>query len=154
MPKLTDAAAHKRKSDPDKRIELHDGHGLYLVIQPSGAKSWAYRYRVDGKSCKLTLGTLLDPEAKPDADATGALPALSITEARQRASAAAVKVQRGIDPIDERKRKEAKIKSTVDAMLDKFVERYVKKEANLRSADQIESAFDRLVRPEIDDICI
>src|ERR1700682_3822211 len=103
MPKLTDAAAKKKKADPDKRIELHDGHGLYLVIQPSGAKSWAYRYRVDGKSRKLTLGTLLDPDAKPDADASGDLPAISITEARQKASAASVKVQRGADPIEERK---------------------------------------------------
>ena len=42
---LTDAAARKRKPDPDKRVEIHDGHGLYLVIQSSGAKSWAYRPR-------------------------------------------------------------------------------------------------------------
>ena len=58
MPRLTDAAAAKRKPS-DKRVEVHDGNGLYLVIQPSGAKSWAYRYRIDGKSRKLTLGTLL-----------------------------------------------------------------------------------------------
>ena len=38
MPRLTDAAAIKRKPS-DKRIEVHDGNGLYLVIQPSGAKS-------------------------------------------------------------------------------------------------------------------
>jgi integrase len=154
MPKLTDAAAHNKKPDPDKRIEIHDGNGLYLVIQPSGAKSWAYRYRIDGKSRKLTLGTLLNPDAKPDTDASGDLPALSVTEARQRASGASVKVQRGIDPIDERKRKEARSKSTVSAMLDNFVERYVKKEAKLRSADQIESAFERLVKPDIGDISI
>lgn len=146
MPKLTDAAAHKKKSDPDKRIELHDGNGLYLVIQPSGAKSWAYRYRVDGKSRKLTLGTLLDPDAKPDADAAGELPALSVTEARQRASAAAVKVQRGTDPIEERKRKESRAKNSVNAVLDTFVARHVK---NLRSGDQVERGFDVYVRPKI-----
>ena len=88
MPKLTDAAAHKKKADPNKRIELHDGNGLYLVVQPSGSKSWAYRYRIEGQSRKLTLGILLDPDAKPDTDAAGELPALSVTEARQRASAA------------------------------------------------------------------
>src|SRR5437868_3657135 len=108
MPKLTDAAADRKKADPDKRTELHDGNGLYLVIQPSGSKSWAYRYRTDGKSQKLTLGTLLNPDAKPDVDAAGELPALSVTEARQRASAAAVKVQRGIDPIQERKHKDSR----------------------------------------------
>jgi hypothetical protein len=78
--RLTDAAAHKRKPS-DKRVEIHDGNGLYFVIQPSGAKSWAYRYRVDGKSRKLTLGSF---------------PALGVAEARQSAAGAAVKVQRGV----------------------------------------------------------
>jgi len=146
MPKLTDAAAHKKKADPNKRIELHDGNGLYLVVQPSGSKSWAYRYRIEGQSRKLTLGILLDPDAKPDTDAAGELPALSVTEARQRASAAAVKVQRGLDPIDERKRKESRSKNTVNAILDTFVTRYVK---NLRSGDQVERGFDVYVRPRI-----
>lgn len=149
---LTDAAAHKRKPDPDKRIEIHDGNGLYLVIQPSGTKSWAYRYRVDGKSRKLTLGTLLEQGAKPEKDAEGELPALSVAEARQRASAAAVKMQRGIDPGTERKRKEAKVKKTVSHILDQFIERYAK--PNLRSADQYESTFDRLVKPDIGDYSI
>src|SRR5438445_5329232 len=152
MPKLTDAAAHKRKADPDKRVEIHDGNGLYLVIQPSGAKSWAYRYRMEGKSRKLTLGTLLEAGAKPEADAAGELPALSVTEARQRASAAAVKSQRGIDPATERKRKEAKTKKTVSHILDQFIERYAK--PNLRSAGQYESTFDRLVKPDIGDYSV
>jgi integrase len=146
MPRLTDAAAHKKKPNPDKRIELHDGNGLYLVIQPSGAKSWAYRYRVDGKSRKLTLGTLLNPGAKPAADASGDLPAISVTEARQKASAASVKVQRGADPIEERKRKESRAKNSVNSVLDTFVARHAK---NLRSGDQVERAFDVYVRPRI-----
>src|SRR5215472_17482233 len=108
--RLTDAAALKRKPT-DKRVEVHDGNGLYLVIQPSGAKSWAYRYRVDGKSRKLTLGTLLVGNAHEDAE--GELPALSVSEARQRASAAAVRVQRGGDPLFEKKRKEARANNTV-----------------------------------------
>jgi integrase len=152
MPKLTDAAAHKKKADPAKRLEIHDGNGLYLVIQPTGAKSWAYRYRADGKSRKLTLGTLLEAGSKPEADAAGELPALNIAEARQRASAAAVKAQRGLDPIEERKRKDAKVKKTVGHMLDEFIERYAK--PNLRSAGQYESTFDRLVKPDIGDYSI
>ena len=152
MPKLTDAAAHKRKADPDKRLEIHDGNGLYLVIQPSGAKSWAYRYRMEGKSRKLTLGTLLEAGAKPEADAAGELPALSVSEARQRASAAAVKSQRGVDPATEKKRKEAKTKKTVSHILDQFIERYAK--PNLRSAGQYEGTFDRLVKPDIGDYSI
>jgi integrase len=34
---------------------LPDGGGLYLVVQPSGAKSWAIRYRRHGRSEKLTV---------------------------------------------------------------------------------------------------
>jgi integrase len=130
MPRLTDAAAHKRKPT-DKRVEVHDGNGLYFVIQPTGAKSWAYRYRTDGKSRKLTLGTF---------------PALSIAEARQNAAAAAVKVQRGVDPIIEKKRSEARATSTVNAMLDAFVADHVEA---LRSGDQVKRGFDKYVRPRI-----
>jgi integrase len=143
MPRLTDAAALKRKPS-DTRIEIHDGNGLYLVIQPSGAKSWAYRYRVEGKSRKLTLGTLL--VGKADEDADGALPALSVSEARQRASAAAVRVQRGGDPVFEKKRKEARANNTVNALLDAFVADHV---SGLRSGDQIARAFNVYVRPRI-----
>jgi hypothetical protein len=37
-----------------RRREVPDGQlpGLYFVIQPSGATSWAFRYRVNGKSRK------------------------------------------------------------------------------------------------------
>jgi integrase len=141
--RLTDAAALKRKPT-DKRVEIHDGNGLYLVIQPSGAKSWAYRYRVDGKSRKLTLGTLLVGTAHEDAE--GELPALSVSEARQKASAAAVRVQRGGDPIFERKRKAARAKNTVNTLLDAFVADHV---SGLRSGDQVERAFNVYVRPRI-----
>jgi integrase len=127
---LTDAATRKLKPT-DARQEIHDGAGLYFVIQPTGVKSWAYRYRIRGKSRKLTLGSF---------------PALSLTEARQKAADAAVKVQRGDDPITERKRREARAKSSVNTMLDAFVADHV---SELRSGDQIERAFNKYVRPRI-----
>ena len=48
------------KADPTRRIEVPERllPGLYLVVQPSGAKSWAVRYRHSGKPCKFTLGTV------------------------------------------------------------------------------------------------
>lgn len=41
------------------RIEVPDGllPGFYLVVQSTGKKSWAVRYRRDGKTRKLTLGS-------------------------------------------------------------------------------------------------
>jgi integrase len=41
----------------ENRYEEPDGRGLFLVVQPSGSKSWAYRYRRPaGGFGKLTLG--------------------------------------------------------------------------------------------------
>ena len=40
------------------RQEIADAYmpGLYLIVQPSGARSWAIRYRLGGRSRKHTLG--------------------------------------------------------------------------------------------------
>ena len=34
--------------------------GLYLIVQPSGTRSWAFRYRHNGKTGKKTLGAVGD----------------------------------------------------------------------------------------------
>src|SRR5262245_28428856 len=55
---LTDAAVRKYAAT-SKRREIADARtaGLHLVIQPTGAKSWALRFRrPGGRSAKLTLG--------------------------------------------------------------------------------------------------
>ena len=48
----------------NKRVEVPAGPptGLYLVLQATGAKSWALRYRWHGLTRKLTLGSY--PEVK------------------------------------------------------------------------------------------
>ena len=45
------------KPNPDKRMEVPAGSpsGLYLVVHPSGKKSWAFRYRYRGRPKKLTF---------------------------------------------------------------------------------------------------
>jgi integrase len=57
MTKLTVKEIEALKPD-GRRREYADGsvRGLYFVVQPSGGKSWALRYRHDGRSRKLTLG--------------------------------------------------------------------------------------------------
>jgi integrase len=53
---LTDIGLRNLKPGPVRR-EVPDAgaRGLYVVIQPSGAKSFAVRYRFGGKSRKITL---------------------------------------------------------------------------------------------------
>src|SRR4051794_32711145 len=57
--RLTDAAIKKLKSAANRREIPDAGSGLRLIIQTSGAKSWAMRFRrPNGKPAKLTLGTV------------------------------------------------------------------------------------------------
>ena len=61
---LTAAAVAKLRSAKD-RLEIPDGGcpGLYLIIQPSGSKSWALRFRrPNGKPAKLVLGSVFDKD--------------------------------------------------------------------------------------------
>ena len=59
MATLLTHAAVKKYPPAGARVEIRDSlaQGLYLVIQPSGSKSWAMRFRrPDGSPGKLTLG--------------------------------------------------------------------------------------------------
>ena len=38
----------------------HDGAGLYLQIKPGGARSWIYRFRLNGRTRDMGLGALAD----------------------------------------------------------------------------------------------
>ena len=67
-----------------------DGNGLYLRVQKSGAKSWIFRFQLNGKRREMGLGTLADKSA-PDA--------------RSEAAQLAAQVRNGIDPIEDRKAK-------------------------------------------------
>jgi integrase len=80
---LTEAAVEKAKPAAGRR-EIPDGNGLYLVVQPSGQKSWAVRYRRDGKPRKLTL--------------TGTYPSIDLKTARSLAKSALREVAAGADP--------------------------------------------------------
>ena len=56
---LTDTAIRnaKRRARPFK---LADGEGMYLLIQPSGARYWRLKYRYAGKEKVLALGVYPD----------------------------------------------------------------------------------------------
>jgi integrase len=64
MPQLSDLTAGKIKPTRDDksgelvRKEYPDTAlpGLYLIVQPSGVKSWAFRTRVNRRPVKITLG--------------------------------------------------------------------------------------------------
>lgn len=156
MPRpLTALAVANAKPDPARRIEIADGAtpGLRLVIQPTGSKSWAFRYERTGrKPVKLTLGTAAGPGA------------MSLADARQRASEARRGMADGIDPAEARRAEraasearrlaeEAAVEAAlrqnedrVDVWLDRYVSRRV--DGRLKSAHEVKRLFDKEVRPQ------
>lgn len=66
-----------------------DGAGLYLLVKPSGSKSWVLRVQRDGKRRDVGLGSLA---------------ALGLSEAREKAAELRKHALNGRDPIAERDR--------------------------------------------------
>ena len=62
---LTDLQVKKTRAT-DKVQKLSDGGGLYLLVQPNGAKYWRLKYRYVGVEKVLALG------AYPDVSLSGA----------------------------------------------------------------------------------
>jgi integrase len=122
------------------RYEKPDGKGLFVVVQPTGKKSFAVRFRVHGKPKKLTL-----PKG------------LTLAEARHEAAAAILKVYRGSDPTAiKKKAKEADAKAaanTLKAICESYLEREGKKKdgERLRSLDWRRALLERLVYPVLGD---
>jgi len=66
----------------------HDGGGLYLQVSAAGAKSWIYRFMLDGRAREMGLGPLN---------------VISLAEARKRAAECRKSRLDGIDPIEARR---------------------------------------------------
>src|SRR5258708_3068393 len=125
--------------------------GFAVRVTAAGTRAFVWFHRVNGKPYLETLG-------RWDENAGGGT--LTVRDAIVRADKLAKDLKNGRrhDQRPERTRRlqeGARVAGeTVSGLLDKFVERYVRKEAKLRSADQIEATFDRLVKPKIGKIGI
>ena len=117
-----------------RRLEVPDGAvpGLYFVIQPSGATSWAFRYRLNGKSRKWTVG---------------GYPALSLKDARERA-------KKGLSQDDPAANKKANRRTALaqqsDDLIDKVARDYLAKYTKShrpRSVEEITRIVEREIIP-------
>jgi integrase len=124
------------KPDPNQRLELPDPalSGLYLVVQPSGAKSWALRYRYAGKPKKLTLGRW---------------PVMGLADARAAASNAIEAVDYGNDPSAAKKATKAARLETqlserdkIKTLVEKFGARHL---STLKSGETVKRELNRHV---------
>lgn len=104
MPKLT--ALTVKSAKPGRHA---DGEGLYLLVKPSGAKSWLLRIQVDGKRRDIGLGAVevgVRTAHKSD-DPTAEVSilrrkVLTLSEAREKAGLLRAAAKAGLDPVAER----------------------------------------------------
>ena len=85
--KLTDVAIRKAKPS-DKPLRLFDGNGIYLEVQPNGAKWWRHKFRFGGREKLLSLGVY---------------PEVTLVEARAKRAANRKLLESGVDPSMARK---------------------------------------------------
>ncbi len=115
------------------RREVPDGlvRGLYFVLQPSGAASWACRYRIGDRTRKYTIGSY---------------PAVDLKAARDLAKEALVKVVGGVDPHEAKKAlKVPPDRDLIERVVDQFVIRYAKPNTRATTAAETERSLKKEV---------
>src|SRR5215467_3730571 len=90
----------------------HDGGGLYLQVSAGGAKSWIYRFMLDGRAREMGLGPVN---------------IISLAEARKRAAECRKMRLDGIDPIEARRaqRGQRKFEAARTITFDKCAAAYI-----------------------------
>ena len=95
---LTNTAIIKAKPGP-KPIKLSDERGLYLLLNPNGARLWRWKYRIHGKEKLMAFG---------------AYPDVSLAQARERREEARKTLAAGVDPMVKKKAAETSRKIAME----------------------------------------
>jgi integrase len=96
---LTDAGI-RTLVPQEKAYRKADGRGLFLLVTPSGGKSWRYRYQFQGHAQQLVIGPY---------------PEIGLAAARAERDKAIVQVAQGINPaLEKKQRKLAEKKAEAD----------------------------------------
>jgi integrase len=132
MRAFTDIAIRNLKAGT-MRQEIPDPgcRGLYVVVQPSGARSFAVRYRLAGKSRKLTLA-----------------PGISLAGARKLAADAMLEVAQGRDPAAAKQAAKSAQHGDGDT-LEAVAAEFFRREGKFRSATDWQRDLARLVFPTL-----
>ncbi|MGC1742894.1 MAG: integrase family protein, partial [Pseudolabrys sp.] len=117
--------ATERKEIPDALLP-----GLYFIVQPSGAKSWAVRYRHGARSRKHTLGPY---------------PRIDLKTARELGGKALRATAEGRDIAHEKKQALTARTDSVESVVQRFIERHCKRNYRPRPLKEAE----RLLRVHV-----
>jgi integrase len=130
---LTDTALKSLKPR-DKTYTVADDRGLYVEVFPTGGVVWRYRYRLNGKAEKLTLGKY---------------PALTLKNARIKRDEAAQSVAMGTSPAEQKQL--AKVAAADATTVAEFGERFFSEIVAKDRADLTipRRYFDKAIMPAI-----
>jgi len=104
--KLSDPEVRHAKGQ-DKLYRLRDGGGLYCEVLTTGAKTWRYNYRINGKQKTLTIGSY---------------PYTSLSDARTLCDEAKRSVKAKIDPSQQKQlRKKYTLENNFQAIAEKWI---------------------------------
>ena len=134
MVRLTDIAIRNLRAGTTRR-EIPDSsqRGLYVIVQPTGAKVFCVRYRFAGKPRKLTLTA-----------------GISLAAARREAADALYQLERGIDPgVAKQRARDAQRAAAADTLEAVCAEFFRRDGAKLRSAKDWRRDLARLVFPAL-----
>jgi integrase len=133
MARLTLRTLEATKPGPERR-EIPDSllPGLYFIVQPTGARSWAVRYRHQGVSRKHTLG---------------GYPTIDLKAARALGGKALRAAAEGRDPGREKILARAAKADSVDRIVEEFLDRHVRRSNRPRSAQETERLLRQHVLP-------
>jgi hypothetical protein len=136
MAKVLTQAAVDALRPSDKRREIPDGKvsGLYHIIQPSGARSWAYRYKIGRTSRKLTLGPY---------------PLVGLAAARDKARKAAAERVDGIDRATAKRAAKAEARQPALDLIETVVETYLARYAKKQTREKTWRETERLLKREV-----
>jgi len=126
--KLSDLKVRKTQSPG----YLGDGGGLYLQVSSTVSKSWVFRYKVNGRTREMGLGSFQT---------------FGLREARDRAANCRKQLADGIDPIEHRNtgRKDKRLAEarvvTFGQCCDKYIEAHEDGWKNIKHASQWEATL-------------
>lgn len=96
----------------NKPYKVADADGLFLLVQPSGALLWRFRYRANGIERKLSLGTF---------------PEVSLAQARKKRNLAHGEIEDGHDPVEDKRQRRLQAELAARTTFKLVAEEYIQK---------------------------
>lgn len=127
---LTNALIKNTKPKEKGVVHLKDGRGLYMEITPACSRRWRFRYWIDGRENRISLGLF---------------PEISLAEARKRCEEARRQIAQGVDPSKARQDEKAE-KETFELVAREWLEKFGAAMTE-RSAGEILRRLERDVFP-------